>query len=95
MTEKEMNIVYKCLNDEEELEFETSSKMYNYIRELQKDNLELKAHLYPNESNLSKKLIKIGMEWLTENASPQVGLCGDRSCIRCRLTDILLEIEAI
>ena len=43
----------------------------------------------------SKALIDAGWNWLNMNASPEVGLCGDRSCIRCRLVDMILEIEEL
>lgn len=43
----------------------------------------------------NKELIRIGMDWLNENASPDIGLCDDRSCIRCRLSDVLSDIEQI
>ena len=43
--------------------------------------------------DITKSLLKTGFDWLNENASDKIGLCSDRSCIRCRLADILFEIE--
>jgi len=37
--------------------------------------------------------VKTGHEFLKEISSPEHGLCNDRSCLRCRFTDILNEIE--
>jgi len=45
----------------------------------------------PEES--TKKLLKVSFKWLNENASDKVGLCSDHSCIRCRLANVLFELE--
>lgn len=39
----------------------------------------------------SKRLYDIGWEWLNNHADGEV--CLDRSCIRCRLADVLFDIE--
>jgi hypothetical protein len=41
----------------------------------------------------TKELLAVGWKWLNANASDKVGFCSDRSCIRCRLADILFELE--
>lgn len=43
----------------------------------------------------TEELLKIGYEWLDANDEAAVGLCEDRSCIRCKLTDVLIEIEQL
>ena len=45
------------------------------------------------EMPFTKELLEIGWKWLNANASDKVGICFDRSCIRCRLADVLFELE--
>lgn len=45
------------------------------------------------EMPFTKELLETGWKWLNANASDKVGLCSDRSCIRCRLADVLFELE--
>jgi len=45
------------------------------------------------EMPFTKELVETGWKWLNENSTAQVGFCSDRTCIRCRLADILFELE--
>ena len=44
------------------------------------------------EQKILNKFVKIGLDFLNEFAQPKFGLCSDRTCLRCRLQDIIDEI---
>ena len=46
------------------------------------------------EMPFTKELLEIGWKWLNENASDKVGLCSDHSCVRCRLANVLFELDS-